>query len=290
MDRKAIAEETLAIMRQGYYELPEKEEKGNPHAGKRRIQIRADMEQSVRQSILITPKEGEALLHACEETGQGENHGKRADSAVENISTVDAIRKLSSQGKEKIGVLNFASAKNPGGGFLNGAMAQEESLAASGTLYRTLTAHEEYYQENRKFRSMVYTDYGIYSPDVIFFRDGGFNLAEPVKASVLTIPAVNMGQVIQKKEDIKEARRIMRRRMKLALAVFARQGARNLILGAYGCGVFRNDPKDVAAWWNELLWEEGMGERFDLIFYAVFDRSKNQSCIQAFQEQGKAGA
>lgn len=70
--------------------------------------------------------------------------------------------------------------------------------------------------------------------------------------------------------------------MKLALAVFAEQGAKNLVLGAYGCGVFRNDPKDIAAWWRELL-EEGFGHYFDSVFYAVLDRTKGQDCIRAFR-------
>ena len=191
---------------------------------------------------------------------------------------------MSQEGRKRIGVLNFASAKNPGGGFINGAMAQEESLAASSTLYRTLTAHEEYYRENRARSSMMYTDYGIYSPDVAFFRDGKFKLVEkPVYASVLTLPAVNMGQVLLKGEDAEEARRVMRRRMKLALAIFADQGAKNLVLGAYGCGVFRNDPVQVAIWWKEIM-EEGFEQYFESVVYAVLDTSRGGACIRAFQE------
>ena len=56
-----------------------------------------------------------------------------------------------------------------------------------------------------------------------------------------------------------------------------------LVLGAYGCGVFRNDPEKIAAWWQELL-EEGLGDCFDSVFHAVLDRSKNQACIRAFEE------
>ncbi len=190
---------------------------------------------------------------------------------------------LTMEGKTAIGVLNFASAKNPGGGFLNGAKAQEESLAVSSTLYPTLIAHEEYYNENRTHRSMMYLDYGIYSPDVVFFRDETFQLTEtPVRASVLTLPAVNMGQVLLKGENVQEAKKVMRRRMKLALGIFAEQKARHIVLGAYGCGVFRNDPNEVAIWWKELL-KEGMGQYFDSVFYAVLDYSKGQHCIKAFQ-------
>lgn len=231
---------------------------------------------------MITPPDGEEILEKfVSRLGEGGNQGPR-EAALENISTVDAVRKLAARGRENIGVLNFASAKNPGGGFLNGAMAQEESLAASSTLYRTQTIQEEYYRANRACKSMMYTDYGIYSPDVIFFRDGDFCLAPPVKASVLTLPAVNMGQVIQKGEDRAEADRVMRRRMKLALAIFADQGAKNLVLGAYGCGVFRNDPRLIAAWWKELM-EEGWGNWFESVFYAVLDHSKGRACIKAFQ-------
>jgi uncharacterized protein (TIGR02452 family) len=276
MDRKATARETLKIMEQGFYEFEGKQ-----------IEIRLDMEASIKGSFLLTPGQGEALLRKYSISG---NHSPKACPAyVENISTVDAIRKLAEEGKNSIGVLNFASAKNPGGGFLNGAMAQEESLAASSTLYPTLTAHEEYYRSNRLQSSMVYTDHAIYSPDVLFFRDGRFRLVHPaVKASVLTLPAVNMGQVLLKGEDEGQAKQAMRRRMQLALAIFAEQGAKHLVLGAYGCGVFRNDPRLVAAWWKELF-GEGMGQYFKTVCYAVFDKSKNGACIRAFEPLASHG-
>ena len=307
MDRKAIARETLEIMRRGYYECEG-----------RRIGIEQSMRRSIQGSQLITPEQGARLLEQSvqvsaqgtqipgqpvqasaqgkqtpdqkAQTGNPGTDGMNTESltncpvAVENISTVDAIRRLYQEGKRRIGVLNFASAKNPGGGFINGAMAQEESLAASSTLYRTLTAHEEYYRANRAQSSLIYTDHAIYSPEVLFFRDGRFQLREdPVEASVLTLPAVNMGQAIRKGEDRHQAEQAMGRRMELALAIFASQGARHLVLGAYGCGVFCNDPMQVAVRWKELL-EEGWGRKFDSVFHAVLDRSRNGACIRAFQE------
>ena len=197
MDRKAVAKETLRIMEQGYYEIEGK-----------KFDVCLDMESSIKRSFLLTPEQGEMLLKKYSELEN--TTSKNCKSYVENISTVDAIRKLAEEGKDTIGVLNFASAKNPGGGFLNGAMAQEESLAASSTLYKTLTAHEEYYRNNRLETSMIYTNHAIYSPDVVFFRDGRFRLIQPaVKASVLTLPAVNMGQVLLKGEDATQAKQAM---------------------------------------------------------------------------------
>jgi len=273
MDRKAIARETLEIMKRGWYETEGQ-----------RVETGELQARSVRESFLLTPVQGEELLAAYEKAFAREAGKLTGEVRTWNCSTVDAIRKLSSEGKKSIGVLNFASAKNPGGGFLNGAMAQEESLAASSSLYETLIAHEKYYEGNRACGTMMYTDHAIYSPEVVFFRDGSFRLQkEPVTASVLTLPAVNMGQVMQKGEDVERAETVMKRRMKLALSIFAGQKCKSLILGAYGCGVFRNDPVKIATWWKELL-ETYFSEAFETVVFAVLDHSSAQVCIKAFRQ------
>lgn len=270
MDRKATARETLEIMKRGTYE-----------SGTKVIDISTMHRASIDNSRLFTPEQMEMLLADEPKGGQ---HSKLPAVETVNCSTVDAILQLAGRGIHNPGVLNFASAKNPGGGFLNGAMAQEESIAASSGLYHTLTRHPEYYENNRNYPSMIYTNHAIYSPEVVFFRDGRFALLEePVTASVLTLPAVNMGQVMQKGEDIRAAEEAMFHRMKLALALFAHMGHRHLVLGAYGCGVFRNDPYKIAAWWKILL-EEYFPDHFDGIVFAVMDRSKKGDCLRAFEE------
>ncbi len=285
MDRKAIARETLDIMEKGYYE-----------AGGQKIEIMALQEYSLQKSFLLTPEQRKELLKSCSShsgcTASGETvpeHTASGQSAsrifkVQNCSTVDAILALASEGKKAIAVLNFASAKNPGGGFINGAMAQEESLAASSSLYKTLIAHEAYYKKNRACGTMMYTHHAIYSPEVPFFRDGRFRLLPaPVTASVLTLPAVNMRQVRLRGESIPQAEQVMRERMELALAIFAGQNCRHLILGAYGCGVFRNDPEQIAQWWKELL-TESFPESFETVVFAILDRSATLSAIAPFQK------
>ncbi|MDO3409924.1 TIGR02452 family protein [Saccharibacillus sp. CPCC 101409] len=208
----------------------------------------------------------------------------RTDFRVANESAVKTVRDLYAAGSRQIGVLNFASAKNPGGGFLNGAMAQEESLAASSGLYAAQLRHPEYYRANKRCGSMIYTHHAIYTPDAVFFRDERFELAaEPAAASVLTLPAVNYGQVLLKGENAELAKAAMLERMRLALAIFAERGVRALVLGAYGCGIFGNDPAEVASWWRRLLDGEGFASYFDEIVFAVLDRSRSEENIRPFE-------
>ncbi|WP_217592484.1 TIGR02452 family protein [Cohnella sp. GbtcB17] len=270
MDRKLIAQDTLKYMQQGYYTI-----NGN------QVNIAEKQKYAEDRSVLTTPEQAEAEVKHI----RVHSEGPLADCSVENVATVKAILNLARSGKEHVGVLNFASAKNPGGGFLNGAMAQEESLAASSGLYGTQLRHERFYKANRACGSMMYTHHAIYSPNVVFFRDEKFNLlAEPVTASVLTLPAVNYGQVVLKGEDTEQALRVMKERMRIALALFAKNGDKNLILGAFGCGVFKNDPVKVAGWWRALLVEERYGSLFEHITFAVLDGSKNRACIKAFED------
>ncbi|MNZ95890.1 hypothetical protein D3C78_1150610 [compost metagenome] len=245
----------------------------------------ADLQQySEKHSLLITPDEGQQIIDRCKPPVDG----KQAKYQVAHEATVKAILDYASAGVTSIGVLNFASAKNPGGGFLNGAMAQEESLAASSGLYGTQLRNEAYYTANRACNTMMYTNHAIYSPNVVFFRDEQFRLLDtPKVASVLTLPAVNYGQVLLKGEDSALAKKIMKDRMRLALAIFADRGDQHLVLGAYGCGVFRNDPIEVAAWWKELLEEEGYDRFFKEIVFAVLDNSRTQACIRAFENYGR---
>ncbi len=130
----------------------------------------------------------------------------------------------------------------------------------------------------------MYTDYIIYSPEVVFIRDDELNLLEQwVTANIITAPAVNYGQVLLKGENETLAKKVMKIRMRKVLALFVNAGNKNLILGAYGCGVFRNDPKLIAEYWRELLINENFISYFDNIIFAVLDNSKKQNCIKAFE-------
>jgi uncharacterized protein (TIGR02452 family) len=96
-------------------------------------------------------------------------------------------------------LLNFASARNPGGGFLSGAKAQEEDLARCSGLYPCLLTQPGYYEENRANESALYTDNIIYSPNVPWFRTRSRDVPDTVfLASVITAPVPNAGVALQR--------------------------------------------------------------------------------------------
>jgi len=194
---------------------------------------------------------------------------------IVNESVVDTVAKF---GGEHCGVLNFASAKNPGGGFLKGSLAQEEALAASSDLYNSQLQALEMYDINRSCRTALYTHNMIYSQGITFIRNGKLEfLSSPVVANVLTAPAVNAGAYYKNEGGNKATvLKIMEQRIRYILNVFVSKGNRSIILGAYGCGVFGNDVADVASIFHKLLVCEGMEKHFDHIIFAVYDSNGEQ--------------
>ena len=182
--------------------------------------------------------------------------------------------------------LNFASAKNPGGGFLGGSQAQEEALSRASALYGCLKSQDAYYVTNRKFSSCIYTDHMIYAPDVPVFRDDYDNLLEDFYCtSVVTAPAVNMGVVKSREADrVNEALDTMKERIRKLLSLCATEGETDIVLGAWGCGVFQNDPAWMAESFREIITESFAGV-FRSVVFAVPDTGKvGQKNSQAFQK------
>lgn len=187
-----------------------------------------------------------------------------------------------------IGALNFASAKNPGGGFLGGARAQEESLARSSGLYFSLTspAARVYYVENKKESKCIYTDHVICTPACPVIKDDAGTLREvPMKVTFITAPAVNAG-VVRKRLSYRDGpdeviRDRMERRIRYVLDVAAENEVDRIVLGAFGCGVFRNDPAVVAAIFYNLLVREGYAACFSHIVFAI--PGKVEANLNAFR-------
>ncbi|MFI5897068.1 TIGR02452 family protein [Actinoplanes sp. NPDC051513] len=192
---------------------------------------------------------------------------RTATVEVTGESTLEASRRLGGD----VAALVFASARSPGGGFLNGAQAQEESVARASALYHSLRAAEEFYTYHRAHADLTYSDRVIYSPRVPVFRDDrGKLLAAPYVVSFLTAAAPNRAAMVTSQpQHLHSVPGILRRRAARVLAVAAAHGHRRLVLGAWGCGVFGNDADEVAEAFAGAI---GECPWFEHITFAVLDK------------------
>ena len=268
-NRKEIAKETLRIIESGWYQTPSGE----------KVSIR-EMQQLAYEGSIDYESDGfsEVLAKVAELRG-----GHETVFEVANETTYAASRRLLNEGAEEVVCLNFASAKNPGGGFLNGSQAQEEALCRASGLYPCLEKFmDTYYAVNRRNGSCIYTDHLMYTPSVPVFRDDEDVLVAPViPVSVVTSPAVNAGAIKSRERSHVDSAMILRTRK--VLAVMAAHGHRNIVLGAWGCGVFRNDPANVAGYFAQLLGEGGEFEGvFAKVAFGVLDREKSERTLKPF--------
>ncbi|MFE2101447.1 TIGR02452 family protein [Streptomyces sp. NPDC059468] len=201
---------------------------------------------------------------------------------VTGESSLEAARRLAGA---PVAVLNFASARNPGGGYLNGAQAQEEALCRASALYTCLLQAREYYDHHRAHRDPLYTDRVIHTPAVPVFRDDrGRLLPEPYLAGFLTAAAPNAGVLRRTApERAGELPAALARRAERVLETAAAHGYRRLVLGAWGCGVFQNDPAQVAGAFRTLLGPGGRFARmFERVVFGVLDRTPGATVREAF--------
>ncbi len=274
-NRKEIAHETKSILESGYYQAPD----GSM------ISLEEDLKRTWENTRCYSP---EGLADTIERESASLRSDGAADITAVNQTSLQAARDLLEEGADEVVCLNFASAKNPGGGFLGGAEAQEEAICRPSALYASLLkGGDSYYRVNRLTKNALYTDHVIYSPDVAVFRDeaDGTLLAKPYHISFVTAPAPNRGALEQNTPSlVSEIESVFRNRIRGVLAVMAENGHRNLVLGAWGCGVFRNDPSEVAKWFHDAIEKDGWKSRFDRIRFGVLDR-RDCGTFQAFEEE-----
>jgi uncharacterized protein (TIGR02452 family) len=215
---------------------------------------------------------------------------------VESATTLEAARRLRGE-HNHVTLLNFASAKNPGGGFLGNARAQEESLARASGLYTCLLTQPEYYEFHREQGSLLYSDRVIYAPEVPVFCDEKQRpLQTPWTVSMLTCPAVNVGALKRNEpERLPEVEGVMARRTRMVLAVAAAHRIDALVLGAWGCGVFMCDPEMIARLFAEALAEPALAGRFARVTFAIVNAhsgpDKNFAAFErAFGKPGQAAS
>jgi uncharacterized protein (TIGR02452 family) len=192
---------------------------------------------------------------------------RRGEVRVFDASSFYIARPLVAE-NHRVAVLNMASATNAGGGVANGANAQEECLCRESTLYPCLKTDllwRDYYSFHRKRNDAAYTDAVIFTPEVIVLNEPRFT------ADVVSVAAPNLGRC---NLDTQAAAKLIKARIAKVMDICAAQGDTALVLGALGCGAFRNDPKLVARELKTLLYDDGYAKLFDRVDFAVLGRGE----------------
>lgn len=196
-----------------------------------------------------------------------ETENKNTEIIIDNIDSVSAIFKYA-EPSNKTAVLNFASYKNPGGRFIDGSKAQEECLCHESFLYNVLSGQKGFYAwNNTHSNKALYLNRGLYSPNIYFIRD--IDGKEIIKnCDVITCACPNK-TAAQRYMDVSGAENseTLRSRIKFVLDIAKSQKVNTLILGAYGCGVFGQDPYEVASLFKHYL--ETSHNSFDRVVFAV---------------------
>ena len=277
--RAAIAQQTIDILKKGFYQNQQHET----------IDIQENLQTAIKNSIHYSENDFSQVFSQLRKKQLRENPNS-IQFEINNETTLHAASRLVNQeGFDKILCLNFASAKNPGGGFLNGSQAQEESLARATGLYPCISQMTKMYEENRNYSSCLYLDDMIYSPQVPVIRDDNDKLLDkPFLISILTVPAVNAGAVIKngKKQEINQIESTMLQRTEKLLSVAAVNNYQVLVLGAWGCGVFKNNADDVARYFHyHLIENPKFSGLFEKVVFAVLDNTKDESVVDAFKKR-----
>lgn len=201
--------------------------------------------EEIREQVVNTVMYDVRVMQRSDKNGNPRQFFLSADT----VTAIFTAKRSKDTGK--VAALNFASFKNPGGMFLAGSKAQEECLCMDSTLYPVLNSFRgTYYEPNKKLLNRsLYTDRALYTPDVVFENEEC-----TVKADIITCAAPNKyaAQKYQKVSD-EENEKVLINRLLFIRDIVADQGVDTLILGAFGCGVFGQDPQQVAELMDEIF-------------------------------------
>lgn len=231
-----------------------------------KIKSSPDLQESIKRSIKNTkiyPADKIIKVNKdcnTKSTDMNDDNDKH-NSLLFNIGSIDAALHMKKMYPDKkVGVLNFASATNPGGGVTKGANAQEESLCRVSTLYDCLNSQvvmDGFYNPNRESGDSLHTDTCIYTPDVAIIKnDRAVPLDKPVYVDVISCSAPNLrdkpsndynpGDKTRVNINDEELLELHIKRINQIFRVAIDNNIDILIVGAFGCGAFKNNPRIVA--------------------------------------------
>ncbi len=189
--------------------------------------------------------------------------------SCENIDALSLAK--NKQYKDKILVLNLASATEPGGRSRKGASAQEENLCQRTSLLLSLESEEakKYYEYNKSLKTKMGSNALMISPNVEVIKDHTFELLdEPFEIAVMSCgaPMIRLGLEGMSQEEYKA---LLYQRIQGMLLVAATQNYHHLVLGAFGCGVYGNDAAIVSDIFYQVIQDFDCNRLFETIDFAV---------------------
>lgn len=193
------------------------------------------------------------------------------------IVAQDSVGATMNYSQGKTAVLNFASYKEPGGGFMAGSRAQEESLCHESFLYNVLRQFQYYYDWNNQHKNLgLYLNRAIYTPNVRFERDGQVEYCDVITCAA---PNYSVGKKYGNVDSATNSK-YLDSRIKFVLSIAAEQGVDTIILGAFGCGVFSQDATEVMEIFKKYLSTEF--KCFDKVIFAIPSDVHSENYTKAY--------
>lgn len=191
---------------------------------------------------------------------------------IRNESTMKGAYRMSViEGKKNVCALNFANAFTPGGGVLYGSRAQEESLCRSCALYYSLIQENpsqfyDFHNQNSEQFGAAATNSLIFTPNCPAWKVDEKLLDQPFLTSFISAAAID-NSFHEKTRD--EARVIHDERIKRIIDCAIVNGVKNIVLGAFGCGAFHNNPVDISQSFKKVLIDDGKRFYFESISFSI---------------------
>lgn len=271
--RASVFYNTMDIAEQGYYMI-----------GDKRIEITIPTD---------------AVVYKKTQPIKAETLEQPTEIAIENEDCMVVGINLLNKGYKPL-ILNMANAFNAGGGVTRGSMAQEEEIFRCTNIHETLfPLHEKLAKEHgfdiKDKNGYPITKYGaIYSPSVVIFRKGkkyGYELMEePIKMAFISAAAFKNPTLVD--EDTLASYLVpqMMEKIRAILRVALENGHDAFVLGAWGCGAFKNPPKHIAKLFHEVLEEEEFKNKFKNITFAIIEdynslKDRRKGNLRPFKEE-----
>ena len=193
------------------------------------------------------------------------------------IVAEDSVEAIMNYSQGKTAVLNFASYKEPGGGFMAGSRAQEESLCHESFLYNVLRQFQYYYDWNNQHKNLgLYLNRAIYAPNVRFERNGQVEYCDVITCAA---PNYSVGKKYGNVDSATNSK-YLDSRIKFVLNIAAEQGVDTIILGAFGCGVFSQNATEVMEIFKKYLSTEF--KCFDKVIFAIPNDVHSENYTKAY--------